>query len=186
MEPARTHISAFWPALAQRTRGWPDVITSRVVRAPRQGLSPSRRENRRSLGARDASEARAGVDAGRACSIQAIEALCRLWTQGSTGIVLGALSVHCDGRRRWRGLTCLTPRVLELTRRRGGQSANEFPELGPIEEPEEAQSILVSRILRGTEAADLPVQAPTKFELVSLALSGRARPLGAFVGNVMP
>jgi hypothetical protein len=58
--------------------------------------------------------------------------------------------------------------------------------LGPIEEPEEAQSILVSRILRGTEAADLPVQAPTKFELVSLALSGRARPLGAFVGNVMP
>ena len=44
MEPARTHISAFWPALAQRTRGWPDVITSRVVRAPRQGLSPSRRE----------------------------------------------------------------------------------------------------------------------------------------------
>jgi hypothetical protein len=67
---------------------------------------------------------------------------------------------------RWRGLTCLTPRVLELTRRRGGQSANEFPELGPIEEPEEVQSILVSRILRGTEAADLPVQAPIKFELV--------------------
>ena len=99
MEPARTHISAFWPALAQRTRGWPDVITSRVVRAPRQGLSPSRRENRRSLGARDASEACAGVDAGRACSIQAIEALCRLWTQGSTGIVPGTLSLRCDGRQ---------------------------------------------------------------------------------------
>jgi hypothetical protein len=57
-----------------------------------KGLSPSRRENRRSLGARDASQACAGVDAGRACSIQAIEALCRLWTQGSTGIEPGTLS----------------------------------------------------------------------------------------------
>src|SRR2546430_3082446 len=37
-------------SLLLRTRGWPDVITSRVVRAPRQGLSPSRRENRRPLG----------------------------------------------------------------------------------------------------------------------------------------
>jgi hypothetical protein len=46
----------------------------------------------RPLGARDASQACAGVDAGRACSIQAIEALCRLWTQGSTGIEPGTLS----------------------------------------------------------------------------------------------
>jgi hypothetical protein len=84
--------SASWLALGERTRGRPDVITSRVVRAPGQGLSPSRRENRRSLGARDASQACAGVDAGRACSIQAIEALCRLWTQGSTGIEPGTLS----------------------------------------------------------------------------------------------
>src|SRR5438876_8414769 len=79
-------------SLLLRTRGWPDVITSRVVRAPRQGLSPSRRENRRCLGARDASQACAGVDAGRSCSIQALEALCRLWTQGSTGIEPGTLS----------------------------------------------------------------------------------------------
>jgi hypothetical protein len=43
-------------------------------------------------GARDASQACAGVDAGRACSIQAIEALCRLWTQGSTGIEFSTLS----------------------------------------------------------------------------------------------
>jgi hypothetical protein len=92
MEPAGTDISASWLALGERTRGRPDVITSRVVRAPGQGLSPSRRENRRSLGARDASQACAGVDAGRACSIQAIEALCRLWTQGSTGIEPGTLS----------------------------------------------------------------------------------------------
>src|SRR6266404_5235725 len=70
-------------SLLLRTRGWPDVITSRVVRAPRQGLSPSRRENRRPLGARDASQACAGVAAGRACSTQAIEAVCCLWTQGS-------------------------------------------------------------------------------------------------------
>jgi hypothetical protein len=89
-KPAGTDISASWLALSER--GWPDAITSRVVRAPRQGLSPSRRENRRSLGARDASQACAGVDAGRACSIQAIEALCRLWTQGSTGIEPGTLS----------------------------------------------------------------------------------------------
>jgi len=80
-----------WLALGG-TRGWPDVVTSRVVRAPRQGLSASLRENRRSLGARDASQACAGVDAGRACSIQALEALCRMWTQGSTGIKLGTLS----------------------------------------------------------------------------------------------
>jgi hypothetical protein len=92
MEPAGTDISASWLALGERTRGCPDVITSRVVRAPRQRLSPSRRENRRSLGARDASPACAGVDAGRACSIQAIEALCRLWTQGSTEIEPGTLS----------------------------------------------------------------------------------------------
>jgi hypothetical protein len=38
------------------------------------------------------SQACAGVDAGRACSIQALEALCRLWTQGSTGIEPGTLS----------------------------------------------------------------------------------------------
>ena len=69
-----------------------DVLTGRVVRAPRQGLSPSRRENRRSLRARDASQACAGVDAGRACSMQAIEAVCCLWTQGSTGIEPGTLS----------------------------------------------------------------------------------------------
>src|SRR6478752_21888 len=61
------------------------------MRAPRQGLSPSRRENRRSLGARDASQACAGVAAGRAYSIQAIEAVCCLWTQGSTGIEPGTL-----------------------------------------------------------------------------------------------
>jgi hypothetical protein len=89
-KPAGTDISASWLALSER--GWPDAITSRVVRAPRQGLSPSRRENRRSLGARDASQACAGVDAGRACSIQAIESLCGLWTQGSTGIEPGTLS----------------------------------------------------------------------------------------------
>src|SRR5262249_33265514 len=59
--------------------------------ASRQGLSPSRRKSRRPLGARDASQAGARVDAGRARSVQAIEALCRLWTQGSTRIELGAL-----------------------------------------------------------------------------------------------
>ena len=89
-------------SLLLRTRGWPDVITSRVVRAPRQGLSPGCRASRRPLGARGASQACAGVDAGRACSIQAIEALCRLWTQGSTGIELGTLrsstSLRCDNR----------------------------------------------------------------------------------------
>src|SRR5262249_9001430 len=84
IEASRDRISASWLALSER--GWPDVITSRVVRAPRQGLSPSRRENRRPLGARDASQACAGVAAGRACSIQAIEAGCCLWMQGSTGI----------------------------------------------------------------------------------------------------
>src|ERR671937_248103 len=73
------------------TRGWRDVITSRAVRVPRQGLSPSRRENRRLLGARDASQACARVAAGRACSSQAIEAVCCLWTQGSTGIEPGTL-----------------------------------------------------------------------------------------------
>src|SRR5215470_18776627 len=73
------------------TRGWRDVIGSRAVRAPRQGLFTSRRENRRPLGARDASQACAGVAAGRACSIQAIEAVCSLWTQGSTGIEPGTL-----------------------------------------------------------------------------------------------
>ena len=61
------------------------------MRAPRQGLSPSRRENRRPLGARDASQACAGVAAGRAYSIQAIEAMCCLWTHGSTGIEPGTL-----------------------------------------------------------------------------------------------
>src|SRR5919108_2390874 len=91
MEPAGTDISVSWLALGERTRGWPDVITSRVVRAPRQGLSPSRRENRRSLGARDASQECAGVAARRACSIQAIEAVSCLWTQGSTGIEPGTL-----------------------------------------------------------------------------------------------
>ena len=44
------------------------------------------------LGARDASQACAGVAAGRACSIQAIEAVSCLWTQGSTGIEPGTLS----------------------------------------------------------------------------------------------
>ena len=79
-----------WLALGV-PRGWPDVITSRVVRAPRQGLSPGCRASRRPLGARDASQACVGVDAGRACSIQTIEALCRLWTQGSAGFELGTL-----------------------------------------------------------------------------------------------
>src|SRR2546430_17380874 len=49
-------------------------------------------KNRRCLGARDASQACAGVDAGRSCSIQALEDVCRLWTQGSTGIEPGTLS----------------------------------------------------------------------------------------------
>src|SRR5262245_66557201 len=78
-----------------------DVITRRVVRAPRKGLSPSRRASRRPLGARDASQACAGVDAGRARSVKAGEALRRLWTQGSTRIELGA----------WRPCTSLTATV---------------------------------------------------------------------------
>ena len=92
MEPAGTDISVSWLALGERTRGWPDVITSRVVRAPRQGLSPSRREKRRSLSARDASQARAGVAVGRAYNIQGIEPVWCLWPQGSTGIKPGTLS----------------------------------------------------------------------------------------------
>src|SRR5262245_13538886 len=88
-EPGLRQLRSRWHQVS--TRGWPDVITSRVVRAPRQGLSPSRRENRRPLGARDASQACAGVAAGRACSIQAIEAVCCLWMQGSTGIEPGTL-----------------------------------------------------------------------------------------------
>src|SRR6059036_1871374 len=61
------------------------------MRAPRQRLSASRRANRRLLGARDASQACAGMDAGRPCSIQAIEAVCGLRTQGSTGVEPGTL-----------------------------------------------------------------------------------------------
>ena len=53
------------------------------------------------LGARDASQACAGVAAGRACSIQAIEAVSCLWTQGSTGIEPGTLrplpDIEIDG-----------------------------------------------------------------------------------------
>src|SRR6266511_855374 len=62
------------------------------MRAPRQRLSASRRANRRPLGARDASQACAGVDAGRPYSIQAIEAECGLRTQGSTGVEPGTLT----------------------------------------------------------------------------------------------
>src|ERR687887_748924 len=62
------------------------------MRAPRQRLSASRRTNRRPLGARDASQACAGVDAGRACSIQAIETVRGLRTQGSLGVEPGTLS----------------------------------------------------------------------------------------------
>src|SRR5262245_53829257 len=79
-----------------------DVITRRAVRAPGQGLSPRRRASRRPLGARDAYQACAGVDACRARGVKAVEALCRLWTQGSTGIERGALrpsiSLRCDTR----------------------------------------------------------------------------------------
>src|SRR5262249_12150951 len=80
---SRGCATAFWLALGVHTRL---ARCHRVVRAPRQGLSPSRRENRRPLGARDGSPACAGVAAGRACSIQAIEAVCCLWMQGNTGI----------------------------------------------------------------------------------------------------
>src|ERR671922_2152028 len=62
------------------------------MRAPRQRLSASRRTNRRPLGARDASQACAGVDAGRPCSIQAIETVRGLRTQGSLGVEPGTLS----------------------------------------------------------------------------------------------
>jgi len=43
------------------------------------------------LARENASQACAGVAAGRTCSIQAIEAVCCLWTQGSTGIEPGTL-----------------------------------------------------------------------------------------------
>src|SRR5215831_2334543 len=75
-------------------RGSPDVITSRVVRAPRQGLSSSRRANGGPPGARDASQACVGVDAGRPCSVQTIETVCGLRTQGSTGVELGTLTTR--------------------------------------------------------------------------------------------
>jgi hypothetical protein len=78
-------------------RGSPDVITSRVVRAPRQGLSSSRRANGGPPGARDASQACVGVDAGRPCSVQTIETVCGLRTQGSTGVELGTLRPSTSG-----------------------------------------------------------------------------------------
>src|SRR5215831_20271099 len=85
-------------------RGSPDVITSRVVRAPRQGLSSSRRANGGPLGARDASQACVGVDAGRPCSVQTIETVCGLRTQGSTGVELGTLT-HAPGKPKPRTAT---------------------------------------------------------------------------------
>ena len=87
--------NAPWLALAVYMRVWrlsfnlrgDDVIASRVVRAPRQGLSSSRGASRRPFGARDAPETRFGMDAGWARSIKAIEALAvcgRKTEQGSS------------------------------------------------------------------------------------------------------
>jgi hypothetical protein len=56
----------------------------------------------KTLGARDAFEASAGVDAGRTCSIQAIEAVSHLRAQDSAGIGPGTLrpstSLRCPRR----------------------------------------------------------------------------------------
>src|SRR5262249_50273643 len=63
----------------------------------RQRLSSSRRANGGLLGARDASQACVGVDAGRPCSVQTIETVCDLRTQGSTGVELGTLRPSTSG-----------------------------------------------------------------------------------------
>jgi len=56
------------------------------------------------LARRDASQACVGVDAGRPCSVQTIETVCGLRTQGSTGVELGTLT-HAPGKPKPRTAT---------------------------------------------------------------------------------